>query len=169
MGFGFDSSGIPTNLRLRCYKSTNAGKTWRLDSTPSGKQTNVDKELMWVDHSRSSPFADSMYVIWQNDSRAFVSRRTSIGGPWSAPIQVSGAETTGTAQGADIKTNSFGDGVTWSAAVKVTTAQTVAPTVLINMVTTSGCLAIVVFFSRRGLTGGAVEGKRSGRPRFDYL
>src|SRR6185436_2839889 len=38
---------------------------------------------------------------------AYVGRRTAAG--WQTPLQVSGAETTGTAIGCDIKTNSGGD------------------------------------------------------------
>jgi hypothetical protein len=109
MGMARDGSGNLTILTLRCYKSVDAGKTWTFDSKLSGTQTNVDKDMMWVDHSPRSPFKDNMYVIWHNDIPAFVARRTGIGGPWSAPIQVSGGETTGAAIGGDIKTNSFGD------------------------------------------------------------
>jgi len=102
---GFD--GVP-NLRMRCYKSTDGGKTWVFDSTPTGTQTAVDRETLWVDHSPTSPNKDQMYVIYHNGSPAFVATRPA-GGAWQAPVQVSGAETTGVAIGADIKTNAFGD------------------------------------------------------------
>ncbi len=109
IGFQRDALGFPENLHLRCYKSTDGGQTWAFESTPSGTQTNADKEVMWVDHSPTSPFKDNMYVIWHNGLPAFVARRTGIGGAWATPIQVSGAETIGTAIGGDVKTNSAGD------------------------------------------------------------
>jgi hypothetical protein len=98
-------------LRLRNYYSTNAGATWTLDATPSGVQTNVDKQLVWVDHSSTSAFFGRQYAIWHNGNPAFVNRRTAgAAGTWlAAPIQVSGAESTGTAIGADIRTNSLGE------------------------------------------------------------
>jgi hypothetical protein len=97
-------------LRLRNYFSTDNGATWTLDATPSGAQTNVDKQMVWVDHSATSPFANQQYAIWHNGAPAFMSRRTAgASGAWSAPVQVSGAETTGTSIGADVKTNSAGE------------------------------------------------------------
>ena len=90
---------------IRAYQSPDGGKTWNFDGTPSGGQTGTDKDMAWIDHSPTSPYKDNIYVIWQNP--AFVGRRT--GGAWQAPVQVSGAETTGSPVGADIKTNSAGD------------------------------------------------------------
>ncbi|MDQ6765672.1 MAG: hypothetical protein M3Z22_06180 [Verrucomicrobiota bacterium] len=104
--------GIQGNtLKMRNYVSANNGATWTLDATVSGTQTNVDKEMLWVDHSASSPFKDQMYAIWHTGNPAFMNRRTAgAGGTWLAtPIQVSGAESTGTAIGGDVKTNSAGD------------------------------------------------------------
>ena len=95
---------IPNN-QIRCYSSTDGGATWAFDGTPSGTQTTTDKELMWVDHSASSPHKDTIYVIWQKP--AWVARRTAAG--WQAPLKISGSETTGSTPGADIKTNSAGD------------------------------------------------------------
>ena len=43
-------------LKLRAYNSTDGGATWSFDSTPSGARTDTDREIMWVDHSSSSPF-----------------------------------------------------------------------------------------------------------------
>ncbi len=98
-------------LRLRNYYSTNSGATWTLDATPSGLQTNVDKQLVWVDHSSTSAFFGRQYAIWHNGNPAFVNRRTAgAAGTWlAAPIQVSGVESTGTAIGSDIRTNSLGE------------------------------------------------------------
>jgi hypothetical protein len=96
-------------LQMRAYKSTNNGATWTFDATFSAAQTQADKQIMWVDHSATSPFKDNIYVIWHNGTPAFVSRRTGPAGSWQTPIQVSGAESTGTAIGSDIKTNAFGD------------------------------------------------------------
>jgi hypothetical protein len=93
------------NSLIRAYQSPDGGKTWNFDGTPSGAQTGTDKEMMWVDHSPTSPHKDNIYVIWQNP--AFVGRRS--GGVWQAPVQVSGAETTGSPVGADIRTNSAGE------------------------------------------------------------
>ena len=96
-------------LVLRSYKSTDGGITWTFDSTITGTQTAMDKEAFWVDHNPSSPFKDNMYLIWHNGGPCFVSVRPGPGGAWSAPLQISGGETTGTAIGGDIKTNSHGD------------------------------------------------------------
>jgi hypothetical protein len=93
-------------LRLRAYRSTNGGKTWALDGTISGTQTAADKQLMWVDHSATSPFKDNIYVIWHGGNPAFVNRRS--GGKWKTPLQVSGAESLGSTIGGDVKTNSSG-------------------------------------------------------------
>ena len=104
---GFD--GAQTHLRLRSFKSTNGGASWAYDADASGNQTATDKEMMWVDHSPTSPFKDNIYVIWHNNNPVFVNRRTEPSGAWQTPIQVSGAETTGTGIGGDIKTNGSGD------------------------------------------------------------
>jgi Bacterial pre-peptidase C-terminal domain len=96
-----------TVLKVQSYRSTNGGATWVFDGTISGSQTNTDKQMQWIDHSASSAFANQNYVIWHNGNPAFMNRRTSAG--WGTPIQVSGAETTGTAIGADVKTNASGD------------------------------------------------------------
>jgi hypothetical protein len=104
---GINSAG--TVLTMRAYKSTDGGATWTFDATFSGGLTNNDKQMMWVDHSATSPFKDNIYVIWHPGAQAEVARRTGPGGSWQTPIRVSGAETTGTAIGDDIKTNSFGD------------------------------------------------------------
>ena len=105
MTLGIDNS--QTVLKGRAYKSTDNGATWTLDGTFSGAQTDVDKEMMWVDHSATSPFKDNIYAIWHNGLPAFVGRRTAAG--WQTPVQVSGAESTGTAIGGDVRTNSAGD------------------------------------------------------------
>jgi hypothetical protein len=103
--------GIRGNtLKMRAYKSTNGGQTWTFDNTFSGTQKNTDKELMWVDHSATSPFKDFIYACWHNGNPAYANRRNGPAGAWLAnPVQVSGAESTGTAIGCDVKTNSAGD------------------------------------------------------------
>ena len=98
-----------TDLVLRCFKSVNAGATWTFDSTLTSTQTAMDKEALWIDHSQVSRHKDNMYATWHNNRPCFVARRTGPTGTWQAPVQVSGAETTGTALGGDIKTNSRGD------------------------------------------------------------
>jgi hypothetical protein len=104
---GINSGG--SVLHMRAYKSTDNGATWTFDATFSGTQTNTDKQIIWVDHSATSPFKDNLYAIWHNGSPAFINRRTGPAGSWQTPIQVSGAETSGTAIGDDVKTNAFGD------------------------------------------------------------
>ena len=97
-------------LRMRNYFTTDNGATWTFEATPSGSQTSVDKQMVWVDHNSNSPFFNQQYAIWHNGLPAFVSRRTAgNSGTWSTPLQVSGAESTGTAIGSDIKTNSAGE------------------------------------------------------------
>ncbi len=99
------------SLRLRNYVSADNGATWTFEATPSGTQTNVDKQMVWIDKSATSPFFGQTYATWHNGAPAFVNRRTAgVGGTWlAAPIQVSGAESTGTAIGGDIKSNRDGD------------------------------------------------------------
>ena len=96
-----------TVLQMRAYKSTDDGKSWIFDGTFSGDQTQADKQMMWVDHSSSSPYHDNIYVVWHNARPAFAACRTKSG--WQPPIQLSSAETTGTAIGSDITTNAGGD------------------------------------------------------------
>ncbi|MBW8878925.1 MAG: hypothetical protein JF614_28590 [Acidobacteria bacterium] len=98
-----------TVLQMRAYKSIDNGATWTFDATFSAAQTSADKQMMWVDHSATSPFKDNLYVIWHNGQPAFMARRTGPAGSWQTPIQVSGVETSGTAIGDDVKTNAFGD------------------------------------------------------------
>jgi hypothetical protein len=98
-----------SNLRLRTYKSIDQGATWTFDSTISSTQSAMDKQALWIDHSAASPHQDNMYLIWHNGSPCFVARRAGPGGTWQTPLQISGSETTGTAIGADIKTNTAGD------------------------------------------------------------
>ncbi len=98
-----------TVLNMRSYKSTDGGATWTFDATFSGSLTNNDKQMIWVDHSATSSFKDNIYAIWHAGLPAVVARRTGPTGSWQTPVQVSGSETTGTAIGGDIKTNSSGD------------------------------------------------------------
>ena len=102
---------VGSSLRLRNYYSTDGGATWTFEATPSGSQTNVDKQIVWVDKSATSPYFGQTYAIWHNGNPAYVNRRTAgAGGTWlAAPIQVSGAESTGTAIGGDIRSNSVGE------------------------------------------------------------
>lgn len=104
---GINSAG--TQLRMRSYLSTNNGATWTFDGTFSGSQTNADKQIVWVDHSNTSTFKDNVYACWHNGAPQFVNRRVGSAGTWGTPLQISGTETTGTAIGCDVKTNSFGD------------------------------------------------------------
>ncbi|HUR82052.1 MAG TPA: pre-peptidase C-terminal domain-containing protein [Thermoanaerobaculia bacterium] len=102
---GINSAG--NVLKVQSYRSSNGGATWTFDGTISGTQTSTDKQMQWIDHSATSAYKDQNYVIWHNNAPAYMNRRTSAG--WGTPIKVSGTETTGTAIGADVKTNSSGD------------------------------------------------------------
>ncbi len=104
---GINSAG--TVLKMRAYKSTNGGATWTFDNTFSGTQSNTDKQMIWVDHSATSAFKDNLYACWHNGAPQFFNRRTGPAGSWQTAIQISGSETTGTAIGCDVKTNSAGD------------------------------------------------------------
>ncbi len=100
--------GIRGNtLKLRAYKSTDGGATWTFDNTFSGTQKNTDKELIWIDHSATSPFKDRIYACWHNGLPAYANVRTSTG--WGTPIQVSKTESTGTAIGCSLASNANGD------------------------------------------------------------
>ena len=104
---GINSGG--SVLKLRTYKSADNGATWTLETTPSAAQTNVDKQMHWVDHSATSACKDFQYIIYHNGSPAFITTRNAVTNTWGAPVQVSGAESTGTAIGSDIAANSAGD------------------------------------------------------------
>src|SRR6185436_15409048 len=56
---GINSAG--SILRMRSYKSVDNGATWTFDATFSGSQSSTDKQIMWTDHSNSSPFKDNIY------------------------------------------------------------------------------------------------------------
>jgi hypothetical protein len=103
--------GIDTasDLVCRTFKSVDQGATWSFDSTVATTQTAMDRQALWIDHGAASPHKDNMYLIWHNGAPCFVSVRAGPGGAWSAPLQISGAETTGTAIGSDIKTNAKGE------------------------------------------------------------
>lgn len=96
------------SLVLRVYNSANGGQTWSYVNSPSARQKAVDKQMKWIDHSATSPFKDSMYICWHNNNPQYVARRTAAGA-WNGPLQISGAESTGTAIGCDVRTNSAGD------------------------------------------------------------
>lgn len=100
-------TGEGEGLRLRLYRSTDNGATWVFDSTASGNQTAVDKQMVWADHSSASPYQDSLYAIWHSGAPVYMNRKR-LNGAWGAPVRVSRSETTGTGIGADVKTNSAG-------------------------------------------------------------
>jgi hypothetical protein len=101
---GVAANGLTT--RIRSYRSLDDGATWRLDGTVSGEQRSVDKQAVWVDHSVSSPWRDTMYAVWHNSGPVYVNRRRP-GGSWETPVLVSGKQP-GTGIGADVKTNAAG-------------------------------------------------------------
>jgi hypothetical protein len=96
--------------RLYSYTSTDNGANWTFEAVVSGSQTAADREIIWVDHSPTSPFRDQVYAVWHTGTPVFFSRRTAgPAGTWSAPLQLSGAETTSVGIGADVRTNANGD------------------------------------------------------------
>jgi hypothetical protein len=105
--------GNPNNPKVtivtRCFKSTTNGQTWANESVVSGSQTGTDKALLWVDRSSTSPYSDNMYAVWHLGGLCYINVRPGPSGSWGTPLQVSGSETTGSADGGDIKTNAFGD------------------------------------------------------------
>jgi hypothetical protein len=114
MTMGINAEG--TLIRMRSYKSTDGGATWVFDDTFSGRQTYADKEMMWIDHSATSPFKNHIYTCWHNGEPAYVNRRSGPAGSWSSPMRVSGAETQGTGIGCGLATNAAGDAfVFWPA------------------------------------------------------
>jgi Abnormal spindle-like microcephaly-assoc'd, ASPM-SPD-2-Hydin len=94
---------------VRSFTSSDAGATWTFDSIVSGTQNNVDKPVLWVDHSPTSAHRDNLYALWWNNNPTYVSTRAGKAGTWGTPVQVSGSETTGGSDGGDVKTNAFGD------------------------------------------------------------
>lgn len=160
-------NGSVTTLRGRVYKSLTDGATWTFDSNFSSTQTSVDKQMMWVDHSATSPYKDNLYVCWHNGAPQFVNRRSAVGGTWGTPIQVSGAESTGTAIGCDVKTNANGEAfVFWPAtgnrkvlmAKSVTGGATWGAPVQITTTADSFDISVPAFSNRKALiyvTGGA--------------
>jgi hypothetical protein len=93
--------------RLRIYRSTSSGSSWTFDSTASGSQSAVDKQMVWVDHGLMSPYVDKIYAIWHNGNPAYFNSRTATGA-WGSVIQLSGAESSGSTIGSDVRTNSAG-------------------------------------------------------------
>ncbi|MES1243250.1 MAG: sialidase family protein [Acidobacteriota bacterium] len=97
----------PLALRLRVYRSSDGGATWKLDDTPSGAQGRVDKQMTWMDHSRTSPYRDTFYAIWRDRNGVFMNRRVP-GKGWAAmPVQVNGPESVD-GLGCDVTTNAKG-------------------------------------------------------------
>lgn len=94
-------------LVLRSYVSRDGGANWVYDGIISGKQTTPDKQMVWADHSNSSPWRDNLYAVWHSGAPVYVNVRRP-GKGWGKPVRVSGKETRGTGLGGDIKTNSAG-------------------------------------------------------------
>ena len=101
--------GVGSSNVVRAFKSSDGGQTWAFDAIVSGSQGSVDKPMLWVDHGALSAHQDNIYALWWNGGPTYVARRAGPGGTWQAPLQVSGAETTGGSDGGDIKTNAYGD------------------------------------------------------------
>jgi hypothetical protein len=165
-----------TVLQMRSYKSTDGGQTWTFDGTFSGDQTSADKQMMLVDRSATSPFKDTIHVIWHNNRPAFVNRRTAAG--WQKPVQVSGAETTGTAIGSDITTNADGDvfavwpdtGSQQLFFVKSTDGgANYTPPTAIAKTFGSFQIGVPAFAERRALIGASIAAFRDGASKYVYV
>ncbi|HXU47345.1 MAG TPA: hypothetical protein VN783_17600 [Thermoanaerobaculia bacterium] len=107
LGFNFDAMTV----KGRVYKSADGGKTWTFDSTFSGSQDQVDKQMVVIDHNPTSARKDWTYAVWHVDDKIFFNRRPD-GGSWGAPQQISGAESSDTVTGADVEVN--GDGFVYA-------------------------------------------------------
>jgi len=75
---GIDST--TTITKVRAYQSTDHGANWTFEASPSGAQTATDREIIWVDHSPTSPFKDQVYATWHNGTPVFFARRTAGAG-----------------------------------------------------------------------------------------
>jgi len=102
-------SNPPLVANVRCFKSTDQGSTWNFDSNLSPTNTATDKASLWVDHNPASPYKDQMYAIWHDGNPTYLAMRSGPAGIWNPPILLTGAETSGTSDGGDVKTNAFGD------------------------------------------------------------
>jgi hypothetical protein len=101
-------SNPPLVANVRCFKLASGG-SWTWDSNLSPTNTSTDKASLWVDHSSTSPYHDNMYAIWHDGGEALVASRPGPGGTWNTPVQVNGSESSGSADGGDVKTNANGD------------------------------------------------------------
>jgi hypothetical protein len=76
---------------------------------PVHRPASTSRWSGWT-RARARRFRTGCMRVWHNGLPAFMNRRTAgAGGAWlAAPVQVSGSESTGTAIGSDVKTNSAG-------------------------------------------------------------
>ena len=96
-------------LKLRSYRSSDGGATWSFDSTLSAGGVATDKDMLWADHSATSPFKDNLYVVWHDEQTVLLNRRTPAGGWMAAPLVLSAPDGAGAGIGADVRTNAAGD------------------------------------------------------------
>jgi hypothetical protein len=95
-------------LKLRAYRSADGGATWTFDSTLSASGTASDKDMLWADHSPTSPYRDHLYVIW-HDGQTVLLNTHSPGNGWRATPLVLSVGPPGIGVGADVRTNANGD------------------------------------------------------------
>ncbi|HEY2294794.1 MAG TPA: PKD domain-containing protein [Thermoanaerobaculia bacterium] len=105
---GINISGFFATVAVRAYRSSNGGATWTYDGTISGSQTTPDKEMLWADHSATSPFKDNLYAVWVYQGNTYVNRRTGPSGAWGTPLSLL-VSTFSAEAGADVKSNAYGD------------------------------------------------------------
>ncbi len=115
---GWSSDGTPwamviglSNNQIRLYTSNDGGNNWTFDSTPSGTDTDCDRETFWIDNSMTSPFKDYQYTAYQlvGAQKLRFARRKGSSASWDSPVTLTGAETTSNPLGVDIRTNNYGD------------------------------------------------------------
>ncbi len=111
---GINATG--TAVQIEGFRSLDSGASWSFNGLISGSQTAADKPILWVDHSTNvaDPYKDALYAVWsyfnsQFTAQIYVNRRAGPAGTWSTPLLLSGAETSATGTGSDIKTNAYGE------------------------------------------------------------
>ena len=67
-----------TDARPDGHRSLDNGAIWTLEAHPSGAPASGDKQMIWVDHSASSPCTNNQYATWHNGTPAFISTRSAI-------------------------------------------------------------------------------------------
>jgi len=103
------------NTRIYAFHSDNFGQEWTFEQIISGSELSPDRPGISVDPS--SVYKDQVYATWtgkvitQSTTKHYVyfaQRGTNPNDTWTAPSIVSGAETTGTPDGGDVRASGTG-------------------------------------------------------------